>query len=152
MPMPSKGCSSLKFATQGQKSAIRPSHWGQRPMHVEHKCNECMWFAGNNLPNKRCVTIQQLFFTRQRRDKGLTKGRRGFPDAGNPVLPFIYSLSILCLEQLLNCDMGFVWPVTTCRAHAFNTLVLCMCWSLPLVSGSMSRQLNHTCRRNHDGR
>jgi hypothetical protein len=73
------------------------SHWGKELRHATAACVACMCIAVNDLPNKRGVTIGQSSFTRQKRDKGRTKSRRGFPGAGNPDLPFVYSLSLLCL-------------------------------------------------------
>jgi hypothetical protein len=74
-------------------------HWGQEQRHATAACITCMCIAINDLWNKKGVTIGQSFFTRQRRDKGWTKGRRGFPGAGNPFLPFVYSLPFLCLVK-----------------------------------------------------
>jgi hypothetical protein len=75
------------------------SHWGQEPRHATAACVTCMCIATHDLRNKTGVTFGQSSFTRQRREKGQTKGRRGFLGARNPVLLFVYSLSLLCLVK-----------------------------------------------------
>jgi hypothetical protein len=88
----------LEIETRRLTSVIRViRHLGQELRHVTAACVTCLCIAGNDLPNKRGVIIGQPSFTRQRKDKEQTKSRRGFPGAGNPVLPFVYSLSLLCL-------------------------------------------------------
>ncbi|KAJ6526061.1 hypothetical protein B0H19DRAFT_1338996 [Mycena capillaripes] len=68
--------------------------------------------------------------------QGEDKGQESFLGAGNPVLPFVYPFK----EQLLNCDMGFVWPGTTCGAHAFDAFVFCMRRFLPPSAGAFCIQ------------